>query len=33
MINQLVYQSILESWIISDDDFYYNFDDWLQDKI
>jgi len=24
--------SLNESWIISDDDFYYNFDDWLQDK-
>jgi len=32
MINQLVYQAICENWVFSDDDFYYNFDDWVQDK-
>jgi hypothetical protein len=32
MINNLVYQALLESWVISDDDFYYNFDDWINNK-
>lgn len=32
MINNLVYTALLESWVLSDDDFYYNFDDWINNK-